>query len=146
MIQFSDVSGSVRVVVYDSKIEAMNFPGGDVYEYTKSKTRTCTYLAKSFAPMRSGRLAAGIRSDVRPRTSSVVGRVRATARHSAWVHEGTKDREPIFSPDGNRMSLPPGGGYSARRLYAVKGQRAQPFLMEALAETMATPYIKFDMI
>ena len=132
--------GEATVVVYDSKIDAMNFPGGMVHEYVRDRTNTARDMARAFAPVRSGTLVKGIGADVRPRTTSVVGRVRARARHSQWVHEGTKDKEPITAASGGLMYLPAGGGYSARRLHAVRGQRAQPFLVEGMEAALATPY------
>lgn len=134
------VDGSARVVVYDSKIDAMNFPGGMVHEYTRDRTRTAADLSRAFAPKRSGALAKSVHYTVRPRTSSVVGRVSADARHATWVHEGTLDKTPITATGGGLMYLPAGGGYSARRLRAVRGQRAQPFLVEGMQAALATPY------
>lgn len=134
-------NGSVRVVVYDSKIEAMNFPGGDVHTYTRAKTIMARDFARTYVPVRSGTLYRSIHYSVRPRVSSVVGRVSADARHAAWVHEGTLDKAPIYGKNG-RMYLPAGGGYSARKVWWVSGQKPQPFLTDALVSTMAVPYRK----
>jgi hypothetical protein len=138
-------SGEVFFVVYDSKITAMNAPGGQVYAYTRHKTEATLRAAKMFAPKRTGRLAGGIRIDVRQTSPDrVVGRVRATARHSMWVHEGTYG--PITAHTGGRMhdgklSVPVFIGAKRRmRRAAVAGQRANPFLERALAVGMAGSY------
>jgi hypothetical protein len=127
--------GEVFFVVYDSKITAMNAPGGNVYRYTHHKTEATMLLAKALAPKRSGRLAGGIRKDVRQTSRDrVVGRVRSTARHSTWVHEGTHG--PIVPTSGTYMRLRPGGGYGFSMRKVVRGQSANPFLERAMAVTM----------
>lgn len=134
--------GEVTVVVYDSKITAMNAPGGMVYRYTDHKTESVMRFAKAFAPKRTGRLAGGIRKDVRQTSRDrVVGRVRSTARHSKWVHEGTYG--PIVGKGArhdNMMRLPPYGMYGAKLKAQVAGQRANPFLARALAPGMAASF------
>lgn len=138
-------SGEVFFVVYDTKITAMNAPSGMVYRYVEHRTDSTVRIAKVFAPKRTGRLAGGIRRDVRQTSRDrVVGRVRSTARHSQWVHEGT--RTPITALTGGRMgdgmlSVPTFIGSSKRmRRRAVKGQRANPFLERALTLGMTGSY------
>lgn len=126
--------GSVRVVVYDSRIQGMNAPGGDVNNYVRRKTGLTAVLAQDRAPVRTGRLKAGIRTDVRMVRQGTVGRVRSTARHSLWVHEGTDS--PIL-PEGEFLWVP-ARKYGSRRVKMdmVRGQAAQPFLAEALSVVM----------
>lgn len=132
-------NGEVFFVVYDSKITAMNAPGGQVYRYTRNKTEASVRAAKLFAPKRTGRLAGGIRMDVRQTSRDrVVGRVRSTARHSQWVHEGT--RTPIFPVNGPYLRLRPGNGYGFSMRKAVRGQSANPFLANALAVGMRASF------
>ena len=132
--------GGVRVVVYDSRISAMSLPGGDVYKYTKDKTTRAATYAQIFAPMRSGRLRASIRTDVRGLTSGTVGRVRATAWHSTWVHEGTG---PLIYPDGDFLWVPVAKHATKRRRREfVRGQTANPFLERALDAAMRDPFTR----
>ena len=137
--------GEVTVVVYDSKITAFNAPGGMVYRYVDNKTDAGVRFAKLFAPKRSGRLAGGVRKDVRQTSKDrVVGRVRSTARHSAWVHEGTYG--PIYPKNGRYLSVPrtaahPWNARGHGRILKpfVRGQAANPFLERALRAAMASP-------
>jgi hypothetical protein len=133
-------SGEVFVVVYDSKITAMNAPSGMVYRYADHKAEAVLVAAKAFAPKRTGRLAGGIRKDVRQTSRDrVVGRVRSTARHSQWVHGGTTG--PITPKNGPYMRVPAfiGAAYRVNRV-AVRGQAANPFLDEALAVGMRASF------
>lgn len=131
-------SGNVRVVVYDSRIEAMSMPGGDVYRYANEKARRAAAFAKEIAPKRTGHLAATIRHDTRHVRHGAVGRVRATARYAIYVHEGTHG--PIL-PHGSFLWVPKSrGSRLRRRMPSVSGQRPQPFLLEGLRLSMATPY------
>lgn len=125
---------SVRVVVYDTRIQGMNVPGGEVNNYVRRKVGLTAVLAQEKAPVRTGRLKAGIRTDVRTVRNGTVGRVRSTAKHSLWVHEGTTG--PIFGNAG--FLWVPSSKYGTRRVRRseVAGQRANPFLAEALDVVM----------
>lgn len=130
-------SGSVRVVVYDSRIQAMSAPGGDVYRYAQGKARTTAATAKAFAPKRTGRLAASIRTDTRTVRQGAVGRVRANAPYAIYVHEGTTG--PITSPTGRLWVPVARGAWRRRWMDSVSGQAANPFLSRALSVAMHTP-------
>lgn len=125
-------SGEVTVVVYDSRIDAMNFPGGMVYRYTERKVDSTVRYAKVFAPKRTGRMAGQIRRDIRSLRSGVVGRVRSPARYSAYVHEGTGPF--IYPTSGKYLSIPQSRYSVSRRTLKpfVRGQRANPFLQRAM--------------
>lgn len=133
-------SGSVRVVVYDSRIQAMSAPGGDVFRYAQHKAQRAAAYGKAFAPKRTGALAAGIRSDTRTVVQGAVGRARSTARHSAWVHEGTYG--PIVATHSPEGMWVPRRKFGFRRGWRqeVAGQRANPFLDRALSAAMKEPY------
>lgn len=125
----------VRVVVYDSRIEAMSEPGGDVFRYAQAKARRAAAYSKEIAPKRTGHLAASIRHDTRHVRHGAVGRIRATARYAVWVHEGTG---PVV---GKAMWMPKYKYGTLRHWrYERAGQRPQPFLLEGLRLSMATPY------
>lgn len=133
--------GEVYVVVYDTKVDAMNTPGGDVYRYVDHKTEASMVAAKAFAPKRTGRLAGGIRKDVRTTSRDrVIGRVRSTRYYSQWVHEGTG---PLIHAQGDYMNLPAyrgaAPGHRIKRA-VVRGQAANPFLTEGLSVGMIQSY------
>lgn len=138
--------GEVTVVIYDSKITAMNAPGGMVYRYTDNKTKAGVRFAKAFAPKRSGNLANKIEPDVRQTSRDrVVGRVRSRARYSTWVHEGTVQFGLIYPKNGKYLSIPRTSAHAwnvkghGRILKPfVHGQTANPFLERALRAAMAT--------
>jgi len=132
-------TGNVRVVVYDSRINAMSMPGGDIYRYTERKVRQTTIRAKGNVKSRTGRLAGSIRGDVRPLARGmIVGRVRAGMYYAAWVHEGTTG--PIYPESASYLLVPARKG-SARKVKRawVNGQAANPFLEDALRESIQTP-------
>jgi hypothetical protein len=129
--------GEVSVVIYDSKITAMNMPGGMVYRYTDHKTESALIFAKAFAPKRSGHLAGGVRKDVRQTSRDrVVGRVRSTAYYSTWVIKGTTGPITSTAYPNKQMVLRPGNGFGWKRKYVVRGQRPNDFLSRALAATI----------
>jgi hypothetical protein len=53
-----------------------------------------------------------------------------------WVHKGTHG--PIRSTSGKFLRLQPGGGYGIVYAKQVRGQRAQPFLTDALETVIRT--------
>jgi hypothetical protein len=128
--------GSVRVVVYDSRIDAMSLPGGDVFLYAQTKARRAAAYAQEFAPVRTGHLRRSIRHDTRPVANGAVGRARATAYYSAWVHEGTDTitNGPMWVPKRK---------FGTYRVWMneVSGQRAQPFLARGLTAAMNERYL-----
>lgn len=131
--------GEVSVVIYDSKITAMNMPGGMVYRYTDNKTDNALRFAKAFAPKRSGHLAGGVRKDVRQTgRDRVVGRVRSTAYYSTWVIKGTGPFITSTDYPNKQMVLRPGNGFGWKRKYIVRGQKPNDFLSRALAASIAT--------
>jgi hypothetical protein len=136
--------GEVTVVVYDSKITAMNAPGGMVYRYADNKADATVRFAKAFAPKRSGRLAGGISKELRQTSKDrVVARIRSRARYSTWVHEGVPGL--IYPKNGRYLSIPrtkahPWNATGHGRILKpfVRGQTANPFLERALRAGMAT--------
>ena len=112
--------------------------------------RTTRDLAKLYAPARTGRLRQSIRA-TRPRRNGVYtysGTCSASVKHALWVHDGVPGR--IYPKRGKYLTVPKmkgavsgatlrkGGG---PRMYwlakSVRGQRAQPFLADALKDSMA---------
>lgn len=126
---------AVVVRINDRGIQSLTAPGGDVWRMVRRMGRNTSVLAKAEAPPRgTGRLEAGIQD---PEMTTVPfeaqARVRSTARHSLWVHEGTQG--PIRRPGRGPMPI---HNRSRTAVLAfsrrVRGQRANPFLARALRE------------
>ncbi len=130
------------MVVYDSRIDSMALPGGDVFRYAKRKTDQTVVRAKGNVKSRTGRLRGGIRGDVRPLARGmVVGRVRSTMYYSVWVHEGTVG--PIYPVSASYLLVPARKGSTRRVKRAwVNGQKANPFLEDALRDSITSPFGK----
>lgn len=126
----------VYVRIYDNRIKALNAPGQPVGRYVASKGRAIEGFAKAQAPKRSGRLARSIEAQPvkwRGHRSSV--QVSVSAPYALFVHEGTGPW--IFPNTANYLSVPKypsitGVRVPRMRMLFVRGQRAQPFLREAL--------------
>jgi hypothetical protein len=133
-----------RLVVYDTRIETMAAPGGSIWEWVGDKCREVRAEAIAGAPMRTGYLKGSIRVDRRKLVRGCVGRVRATAYYASWVHDGTgyqwAPRELHGEPGpGSKGRWRPGMElqFKSKRwpggsLAGVRGQKAQPFLKDAL--------------
>jgi hypothetical protein len=149
--------GSVRMVIYDSRVDSWHFPGGMVFRYVNQEGRTVIGLARLLAPERTGRLKRGLRLDTRPLARrQVVSRVRSTARHSKWVHGGRPAQVGFRKLTGAPPGPGSGGkwvsssGLAARTAdgtimsylpdatrHGVAAAPSQPFLTEAMF--MAAP-------
>jgi hypothetical protein len=126
----------VRLVVYDTLIARMSLPGGRTYQWVVGKRRRIENAARAFAPVRTGELKASIRgSYVKSRPNHVVMHVTASAEHALYVHEGTG---PWIRPTGSKfLRLKPGPNHpNPTYREAVRGQRANPFLANALDTVM----------
>lgn len=132
--------GTVRVVVYDSRIDLMEMPTGAIYNYARKKVTRTVFWSKQVCPVRTGRLRGSIHSDGVRRLARghVIGRVKADASYSAAVHGGTA----MIRPKNGLPMLVPVAKYSPmKRWYVdqngnalpVRGQKANPFLLNGLA-------------
>lgn len=134
-------TSTVTVVVYDSVITAMSLPGGMVWRYGFQKARRTATLARAGAPKRTGQMAASIDAEYEgSERDSATMRVSADAP-ALWVHEGTQGSNPDeknIKPRGKYLRLSPGGGYGVVYAKAVRGQKAQPFLTDALEAVIRT--------
>lgn len=129
----------VDVIVYDSAITAMVYPGGLVWRWANQKSRRVATLAKANAPKRTGQMAASISSYyVRSERDQVEVGVSADSP-AAWVHEGTaRNGTGYIYPDGRFLRLPAEAGHPVTYLRRVRGQAAQPFLEDALEAVIRT--------
>lgn len=124
----------VRVVIRDNAIARFHQPGGMVYRFTRKIGRNTSSLARKYVRTRTGELKRGIQDpemDTGPNHTTAT--VRSLAPHTLYYHEGT--RTPITRPGGGLMPI-----HNATRTaviaYAtsVRGQRAKPFLADALRD------------
>lgn len=99
----------------------------------KKSTLILEASSKKNAPSSEGTLRKGIRSSIQPTKGSVV----ATAKHSIFVHDGTKPHWPPFQPNSSldrwakSKNIPT---FLVAKAIARKGTKAQPFMDEAIDE------------
>jgi hypothetical protein len=128
------VADGVRLIIYDTVIKSWSLPGGMTWRWARQRAVRIERLAKGNVHSRSGELAASISVDPEgARPNQVIMNVRAGAEHGLWVHEGT--RGPITA-GGKWMHLPAWGPHPATYAKSVRGQRANPFLSDALEVVM----------
>lgn len=128
----------VRIVVYESKIAAMALPGGQIFRWTKRRRDAVEALAVATCPMRTGSLKASINGVYRPFARNHIRmEVHAgneLADYALWVHEGTRAEITPLGPNPMRLRPWPPHGWKSK--WVVSGQRAQPFLRNALERVM----------
>lgn len=133
-------NGNIRIVVHQSKIVGMHLPGGDIHRYVDALTDRTVQFAKIGAPKRTWKLTNSIRKEIDMRGAAagrLTGRVRADAKYAKYVHEGTTG--PITPKNGLWLSVPAyPGATRTKAKKSVRGQRANPFLEDALRQAMAT--------
>lgn len=127
----------VEVVIYDSVITAFSLPGGIVWRYGYQKAQRTERVARGNIKSRSGYLAAHTHARYEgSRRDQAIMVVESEADYAVYVHEGTHG--PIMSTNHRFLRLSPGGGYGVVYARQVAGQRANPYLRDALEEVMAT--------
>jgi hypothetical protein len=122
------------VIIYDPVLTAMSEPGGMVWKWAYQRSRKVERLAKTFAPKATGNMARQITSSYDKVPNGVVMYVESPAWYSIYPHEGTS---PWVNP--TKMRIPPGAGTKGGRptyTYFRRGQRAKPFLTDALITVM----------
>jgi hypothetical protein len=125
----------VVVRIDDAKIFGMASPGGMVWRWAFQRRRRVERVAKGLAPVRTGRLRESISGSYDPAPpDQVIMKVTASASYARYVHEGTGR---IFPRHSKVLRIPAGNGYPKITRPSVRGQRAQPFLSEALYIVMA---------
>lgn len=130
------MAGTVRIRVFDSRLFAMNAPGGDVHGWMARIQDDTVVMARFYCPKRTGELSASIRGTIGYNQLGVFVNVYAETHYAKYVHEGTTG--PIFprtAPYLRWVGWGPWAGKIWRRKY-VQGQRAQPFLYRAMRRTL----------
>lgn len=130
----------VYVRISDRRIMELGAPGRPVGRYVDRKGDGVERFAQIQAPKRSGALARSIHKhpvEWRGHRTTVV--ISADAGYARWVHNGTG---PVIYPNGPFLWVPrrwsiTGAKVGRMRRAFVAGQRAQPFMTEALDFVMA---------
>lgn len=134
------MAADYRYVVYDSAIQTMFDPGGSIHRWTTDFTREveaeavrrCPVAREQWGLFRvAGGLKMGHRSTVGTNRFGTVGSVRNDRSYAMYVHDGTstvvaRGRYMKFNINGRTF-----------RKKEVRGQRAQPWLRDALAVVSA---------
>ena len=130
----------IRVSVNSAAIESMFMPGGDVWAWGRDTGYEINAVARATAPSRTGHLrsAHGMLQVPNGRTQ-VRTVVYNDADHARYVHDGTVG--PIMStrPGGMMIVDPAPRSWFTRptAVHEVRGQRAQPWLREAMEDVLA---------
>jgi hypothetical protein len=129
------VPDGVRIIIYDSVIASWSLPGGMTWRWARQRAVRIERLAKANVRSRTGELMRSISVEAEgARPNQVIMNVYAGAAHGLWVHEGTTG--PITA-GGRWMRLPAWGPHPTTYVKSVRGQRANPFLVDALRVVMA---------
>lgn len=141
---------TVRTVVYEHVIAGWTLRvDGLIRRYSRSLTREVVFQAKLKGPKRSGNLVRSISDKHQWANQYGCGRViTASAPYAGYVMGGTKANGAGWIRA--KMKRGPGGRFTGRGWLpvgksqgkitnfkqAVKGQKANPFIQEALRSTM----------
>lgn len=144
-------SASISVHIDRDAVIRMNQPTGMIHRWTVGIADEVVAVAIAEAPVRSGRMKAGIRRGTGSWSRSGVSvRVFSDAKYTTYVHGGTFG--PIFAHTGRAMRLgslnprlpvatraQPMRGIRANRraVKSVSGQRSNPFMSRALRQVLA---------
>jgi hypothetical protein len=122
-----------RVVIYEPVLTAMSSPGGSVFKWAYQRRKRVERLAKLYAPKATGNMARQITSSYEKVPNGVIMYVTSPAWYSIYPHEGTAPYVHY-----KKMRIPP-LNKTGRPIYtyARAGQRAKPFLTQALDTVMA---------
>jgi hypothetical protein len=130
---------TVRVQVYDSRIQEMFNPGGSVHKWTRDLAIRVLDRSMRECPKRTSFLAFSHDFSVGTNHFGTVGYVKNHAEYAVFVHEGTRD--VIFPVTNKYLVVRPHPHshytrYTSRRW--VRGQHANPWMERALVREMAS--------
>jgi len=127
---------TVRIRVFDSRINRINAPGGDVNRHMQSIRRDAETLAHFYCPRRTGELEASISSSSSFNQHGVFVNLKASAPYAKYVHDGTATPiVPRTKPYLRWVGWGPYGGRVWRRKM-VRGQGSTPFLRAAARDAL----------
>jgi hypothetical protein len=128
---------TVRIRVFDSKIHSMALPGGSVHSWTKGVVREMEAEAIATCPRRTGAMATHHGHSVGTNAHGTFGYVTNDADYAMAVHEGTHG--PIRAVGNYMVVRPAPHSFYAQhtRRKTVAGQRAQPWIAEAMVAVLA---------
>ena len=128
-----------RVTIYQSRIDALFLPGGDVWGWARRMAQETESEAILRAPSRTDTLRSLHGSSVTPAgRTQVRWTVYNDAPYARFVHEGTTG--PITAASGGRLRIRPAPhSNSPVPLFpvAVRGQRANPWIENASNAVLA---------
>jgi hypothetical protein len=128
---------SVRVQVYDSRLQTLFEPGGSVHRWTRDLTIRVMDRAVRLCPKRTLHLAESHDHSVGTNRLGTFGYVSNHAEYARFVHEGTRD---YITPTHGRYLVvrPAPHSFYARytKRSSVRGQHAQPWMERALVSEM----------
>ena len=132
-----------RVVVNEPIIDLWHQPGGMIYNALRTWTYETEGIAKRNVHSRSGDLARSIRVNFKSHKRSSSGVVEARAPYASYVHNGTMVGGGFIFPENHRLLYLHHGGIVKQdkafmRARYVRGQRANPFLANALHVMITT--------
>ncbi|MFD7507893.1 HK97 gp10 family phage protein [Streptomyces sp. NPDC059853] len=136
------MSSRVRVDLDEAAIARDLGVDGRVGDLVRQVTADVAAAAQRRAPVVNGQLRASIRTSVTGTGTEVRGEVYTPLEYARYVHEGTgiygPARRPIRPVRAKALSWRGPGG---RRVFAaeVRGQRPNPFLLDALMEASPWP-------
>ena len=128
------------VQVHRRNIAAQFRSSGQGGRWLKALSYDMKGLAAAEAPKRSFKLAQSHYVSFRRGSNaySAVTDVENRARHAEWVHEGTpagaKTKTPYYIHGSPWLYLPAWGEHGRKRLKAVSGQAANPWLERACSQ------------
>jgi hypothetical protein len=127
---------TIRVQVYDSRIQELFEPGGSVHRWTRDLAIRVMDRSMRECPRRTSFLAFSHDFSVGTNHFGTAGYVKNHAAYAAYVHEGTP--EEIW-PHGKYLVVRPHPHshylrYTSRR--SVAGQHGNPWMERALVREM----------
>jgi hypothetical protein len=142
--------GITLLVLNPVNIQRMYEPGGITYRWMRNIVREVEVDAIATCPVRTGEMKSQHGISITPLPNGLQANVRNTSAHAIFVHEGTRDQYGTrmfigWGPwaGGNRTAsrglrrYPKGTGFWFLDKWRVRGQRANPWLRNAMQRVLA---------
>jgi hypothetical protein len=139
-----------RVTINEAELRRfLTSPNGPVVTHVREIGQRVVNDARRRAPVDTGRLRASIQLAIQTHGLRITCRIGSNLQYASWVHNGTGIYGPahhLIRPVSARVLVFParGGGSGGRRgglvfTPHVRGQRPQPFLVDALRAVCPYP-------